>query len=134
MAYDTVLAERIRTQVKARRGFTEKEMFGGIGFLLHGNMCVGVWKESLILRLGPASQAALQQPAVREFDITGRAMSGWVLVEPSGFGREEDLRRWIELAVSHVATLPAKEAGGKKPSMSQAKKSPAKKRVTRRRS
>jgi TfoX/Sxy family transcriptional regulator of competence genes len=127
MAYDTVLAERIRTQVKARRGFTEKEMFGGIGFLLHGNMCVGVWKESLILRLGPAAEAALREPAVREFDITGRPMSGWVLVEPSGCGREEDLRRWIDLAVAHVATLPEKEAQTKEPK-SRGKKPGARKR------
>jgi TfoX/Sxy family transcriptional regulator of competence genes len=132
MAYDTVLAERIRAQVKSRPGFTEKQMFGGIGFLLHGNMCVGVWKESLILRLRPAADAALQEPSVREMDITGRPMAGWVLVEPSGFGRGENLRKWVELAVAHVATLPAKEPGEKKRAMSRKKKSPTTKRSTKR--
>jgi TfoX/Sxy family transcriptional regulator of competence genes len=122
MAYDTVLAERIRRHVKPRRGFTEKEMFGGIGFLLLGHMCVGVWKESLILRLGPAADAALKEPSVREFDITGRPMSGWVLVEPSGFGREEALRRWIDRAADHVATLPAKSAGERKRPRPRAKR------------
>jgi hypothetical protein len=77
-------------------------------------MCVGVWKESLILRLGPADKAALKKPPVRAFDITGRPMSGWVLVEPSGFSREENLRRWIELAIEYVATLPAKTSAPKK--------------------
>jgi TfoX/Sxy family transcriptional regulator of competence genes len=110
MAYDTILAERIRTHIKSRPGFTEKQMFGGIVFLLHGNVCVGVWKESLILRLGDAAKAALRERPVREFDVTGKPMKGWVLVEPSGTSRDDDLRRWIELAIAHVATLPAKVA------------------------
>lgn len=133
MSYDTVLAERIHACVGLRPGFAEKEMFGGIGFLLHGNMCVGVWKESLILRLGPAAESALRKSSVREFDITGRPMKGWVLVEPSGMAREEDLRRWIELAVAHVMTLPRKLTDKKPRATGRADKAPAKKRAGKRR-
>jgi len=110
MPYDTILAHRVRAQLNSRLGFTEKEMFGGVGFLLNGNMCVGVWKELLIARLGADSDVALQEPAVRPFDITGRPMSGWLFIEPSGTGREEDLCRWVERAIAHVSTLPAKVA------------------------
>lgn len=109
MAYDESLAERIRTQLRRKRGFTEKKMFGGVGFLLHGHMCVGIWKESLVVRLGPAGyDAALDEPHVRPFDITGKAMTGWVLVEPPGIADDEDLRHWIGTAVRFVGTLPPK--------------------------
>ena len=65
-------------------------MFGGIGFMLHGNMCVGVWKTSLIARLGPEqAEAALKEPNVVDFDITGRPMKGWVLVEAEGVEADE---------------------------------------------
>ena len=84
-------------------------MFGGIGFLLSGNMLVGVWKMSLIARVGPDEYAqALKQPHVREFDITGRAMKGWVLVEPEGIDEDKQLAEWIERATDFVSTLPAK--------------------------
>ena len=84
-------------------------MFGGIGFLLSGNMLVGVWKTSLIVRVGPDQYAhALKQPHVREFDVTGRPMKGWVLVEPEGIDEEKQLAEWIERATKFVAALPAK--------------------------
>ena len=108
MAFDEVLAERIRQGLARREGVEEKKMFGGVGFLLRGNICVGVWKDSLIARLGPEeADEALKQAHVREFDITGRAMKGWVLVEPAGVEGEQ-LQGWIELAVQFVRTLPAK--------------------------
>jgi hypothetical protein len=84
-------------------------MFGGVGFLLHGNMLVGVWKDSLIVRLGAEeSGEALQEPHVKEFNITGRAMKGWILVEPGGVDDDEQLSAWIQRAVNFVRTLPAK--------------------------
>lgn len=84
-------------------------MFGGIGFMLNGNMCVGVWKESLIVRIGPEQyEAALQQPFVGEFDITGRAMRGRVLVAPEGVNDDEKLQEWIWRAEKFVGTLHAK--------------------------
>ena len=77
MAYDESLAVRIRTALARRKNVEEKKMFGGVGFLLNGNMLVGVWKDSLIVRLGPDSyEDALLEPHVKEFDITGRAMKG----------------------------------------------------------
>ena len=74
MAFSEALAERIRRRLARRKGIEEKKMFGGIGFLLNGTMLVGVWKESLIARLGPeGGDEALKEPHVKEFDITGRA-------------------------------------------------------------
>ncbi len=109
MAYDEQLAERVRPLMRRRKGFSEKKMFGGVGFLLSGNMCVGVWKEFLILRLGLENyETALSDPDTREFDITGRAMRGWVMVEPAGVEVEADLIDWISQAVKFVRTLPAK--------------------------
>jgi hypothetical protein len=85
-------------------------MFGGIGFLLNGNLLVGVWKDSLCVRLGPAQgEEALLEPHVKEFDITGRSMKGWVLVEPAGVADDRQLSGWIQRAVKFVAKLPAKE-------------------------
>lgn len=109
MAYSAALAARIRQALAGRRGVVEKKMFGGVGYLLHGNMCVGVWQQSLIVRHDPANQAAaLALPHVRPFDITGRAMNGWVLVEPDGVESESDLAAWLEQAWEFVGTLPPK--------------------------
>lgn len=107
MAYSESLASRIRQTVNDRRGFTEKKMFGGIGFLLYGNMCVGVWQTSLIVRLGPEqADAARRQLNVVEFDVAGRPLKGWAMVEADGLDTEEQLRGWIERAVEFVGTLP----------------------------
>ena len=83
MVFSEELAERIRQGLARRKGIEEKKMFGGIGFLLNGNILVGVWKDSLIVRLGPdEGDEALLEPHVRAFDITGKPMKGWVLVGP----------------------------------------------------
>lgn len=111
MAYNTHLAERIRAAVKRQPGITEKQMFGGIGFLLHGNLLVGVWKESLIVRLGPeVGTAALSEPHVGPMDITGKPMKGWVMVAPAGLDKDCDLQTWIRLALSFVKGLGPKSA------------------------
>jgi TfoX/Sxy family transcriptional regulator of competence genes len=110
MAFSEALAERIRRGMARRKGIEEKKMFGGIGFLLNGNLLVGVWKESLIARLGPEEgDEALKEPHVKEFDITGRPMKGWVLVEPEGVTGDDQLKGWIQRAVKFVGKLPAKE-------------------------
>jgi TfoX/Sxy family transcriptional regulator of competence genes len=110
MAFDETLAARIRDALVRKRGIEEKKMFGGVGFLLHGNMLVGVWKDSLIARLGPDNyDDALLEPHVREFDITGKPMKGWVLVEPVGVEDDDQLKGWIERALNFVRALPAKE-------------------------
>src|SRR5213592_1843242 len=100
MAFSEALAERIRQQLARRKNVEEKKMFGGVGFLLNGNLLVGVWKNSLIVRLGKEEgEAALLEPHVKEFDITGRAMKGWVLVAPAGVEGDDQLNGWIERAV-----------------------------------
>ena len=109
MAFSEALAGRIRQQLARRKNVEEKKMFGGVGFLLNGNLLVGVWKESLIVRLGPdEGDEALKEPHVKEFDITGRALKGWVLVEPEGMVEDRELAAWIDRAWSYVNTLPAK--------------------------
>jgi hypothetical protein len=109
MAFDEDLGARIRSAIGRKKGIEEKKMFGGLGFLLNGNMLVGVWKDSLIVRLGPdEGDEALREPHVREFDITGRAMKGWVLVEPEGVEGDDQLAGWIQRAAKFVGALPAK--------------------------
>ena len=109
MALDEALAERIRQGLARKRGITEKKLFGCWCFLLHGNVCVGVWKQSLIARLDSDDyDDALKEPFVKEFDITGRPMRGWVLVEPGGIEENEQLKEWIGRAVKFVGKLPAK--------------------------
>jgi hypothetical protein len=110
MAFSEELAERIRRGLARPKDVEERELFGGIGFLLNGNLLIGVRKDSLIARLGPDNHDdALLEPHVREFDITGRAMKGSVLVGPEGVEDDEQLTDWIEMAVKFVRALPAKE-------------------------
>jgi TfoX/Sxy family transcriptional regulator of competence genes len=110
MAFDESLAARIRQALSRRKHVEEKKMFGGIGFLRNGNLLVGVWKDSLIVRLGAEeADQALKERHVKEFDITGRAMKGWVLVEPEGVEDDDQLKGWIQRAVRFVRKLPAKE-------------------------
>ncbi len=109
MAYDEELADRVRPLLKRRKGFDEKKMFGGIGFLLNGNMCVGVWKQYLIVRLGKDKhEQAMARPFTKEFDITGRVMKGWAMVEPAGLETDDDLREWVREAARFAGALPPK--------------------------
>jgi len=110
MAFSEALASRIRQALARKKSVAEKKMFGGIGFLLNGNMLVGVWKESLIVRLGDEQGAeAMVEPHVGEFNITGRSMKGWLLVAPEGVRNDDQLRSWIQRAVKFVGNLPAKK-------------------------
>jgi hypothetical protein len=109
MAFSEVLAGRIRDALARKQGVEEKKMFGGVGFLLHGNILVGVWKDALIVRLGPGGgEEALREPHVRAFDITGRPMTGWVMVGPEGVEEDDQLAGWIDRATAFVGSLPAK--------------------------
>ena len=108
MAFDESLAVRIRGALARKRGVEEKKLFGCACFVLGGNVFVGVWKDSLIVRVGPDEyQDALLEPHVREFDITGRPMRGWVRVGSGGVADDEGLKSWVERAVRFVRTLPA---------------------------
>ena len=109
MPASIALTARIRDALIRIARVDEKKMFGGVGFLLNGNMLVCVWKDSLIVRLGPDGYAdALQEEFVREFDITGRPMKGWVMVDEDGVERDDQLMGWIGQAINFVKTLPGK--------------------------
>lgn len=109
MAYDELLAARVLGALGPVPGLTEKKMFGGVAFMLHGNMAVGVSGGSLMVRVGPEQYDwALQQPGAREFDMTGRPMKGWVLVRGTAVQQEADLRTWVQRGVDFAASLPPK--------------------------
>src|SRR5574341_53571 len=97
MAYDEGLAQRIREAVREIPGLSEKKMFGGIGFMVHGNMACGVQGDELMVRVGPERhQEALARPHTREFDLTGRPMQGWVMVAREGCEADAALRSWVQ--------------------------------------
>ena len=109
MAYNETLALRIRKHIAGHAGIVEKKMFGGVGFLLHGNMCCGVHRDSMIVRLSPdETDAALTRPHVRVFDLSGRPMKGWLLVDAPALTTETRLQKWIDVAVAYAGTLPKK--------------------------
>lgn len=109
MAYDETVAQRLRAELGTLPGLTEKKMFGGICFLLGGNMVCGVLGDDLIIRVSAAQHAtALAQTCARVFDFSGKPMAGWVMVAPVGYASAEDLARWVKLAVAFAGSLPAK--------------------------
>lgn len=109
MAYDEGVAERLRDALAAESGLSEKKMFGGVAFLLDGNMCCGVNGENLMLRLGAEAAAdALERPHARPMDFTGRPMKGFVFVDPPGYESDADLEAWVARAIGFARTLPAK--------------------------
>ncbi len=108
MAYNLKLAERIRDQLEGMP-YVEKKMFGGVGYLLHGNMACGVIKDDLIVRVDPEKHAALlKKPHARPFDMTGRPMKGWIVVEADGLKTSRQLSAWIREGVAFAVTLPPK--------------------------
>jgi TfoX/Sxy family transcriptional regulator of competence genes len=109
MAYDEGLATRVRDLIGDRPGVAEKKMFGGLAFLLNGNMACGVHGDELIVRLAAdATDAALAEPGTRLFDISGRPMKGWLLVDADAHAEDDDLRRWVDRGVAYAGTLPPK--------------------------
>ena len=110
MAYDEEFAARIRKGLGKRKGLVAKQMFGGIAFLLNGNMCVGIHKDELIVRIDPDdTDAALAKPYTRVFDLTGRPMKGWILVAPKGIATSAQLKKWISIAAKYAGALPPKK-------------------------
>ncbi len=109
MAYDESLAERVRGVLAGEPGVSEKRMFGGLTFLLNGNMCCGLTGTDLMVRVGPDAHAeALARPHAREMDFTGKSLKGFVFVAPEGYAADEDLRTWVGLGREFAASLPAK--------------------------
>ena len=109
MAYDEALASEIRHRISSHPGLTEKQMFGGIAFMIEGNMAVGVSGNELMVRVGKESHdEAVARPGARIFDLSSRPMRGWVVVAPEGFATESALDGWIDTGVSYAASLPPK--------------------------
>ena len=110
MAYDEALSERIRVALHERRDdVREQRMFGGIAFMVAGNMCVGVIRDDLMVRLGEErADAALEEPHTRPMDFTGRPMRNLIYVDAAGTADDAALRSWIDRALRFVDTLPPK--------------------------
>jgi TfoX/Sxy family transcriptional regulator of competence genes len=109
MAYDEDLAQRIRNSLDPVPGLVEKKMFGGVGFMVQGNMACGVHKDMLMVRVGPDRyEEMMKLPYTKPFDMTGRPMKGWLLVEPEGMENEADLKDWLNQGVAFALSLPPK--------------------------
>jgi TfoX/Sxy family transcriptional regulator of competence genes len=109
MVYDDGLVQRVRELMTDLTDFSEKKMFGGICFLIQGNMACGIIKYDVIVRIGPENyEDALKKPGVRLFDFTGRPMKGWVVVSAESHESDDQLVHWIKLAVLFTLSLPPK--------------------------
>lgn len=110
MAYDAELADRIRDAVEGEPGLSEKRMFGGLAFLVGGNMAVAASGEGgLLLRIDPADAESLTRDEhARRMEMRGRAMDGWLRVDAAAVVADADLRRWVELGLAYARSLPAK--------------------------
>jgi TfoX/Sxy family transcriptional regulator of competence genes len=108
MAYDEQLADRVRALLERRAEVSERKMFGGLTFMVGGNMCCGVNKDELIVRLAPEHEAeALTRPHARPMDFTGRHMPGFIAIQPAGLN-DAQLEEWVNNALARAETLPAK--------------------------
>ena len=110
VAYDEDLAERIREAVAGEDGLTEKRMFGGLAFLINGNMAVSASGQGgLLLRIDPAqTERLVRAPHARRFEMRGREMDGWLRIDPDALGTDADLTRWVTLGVTYARSLPPK--------------------------
>jgi TfoX/Sxy family transcriptional regulator of competence genes len=109
MAYDEGLAQRVRECLGDRGGVREKKMFGGLCFLVGGNMAAGIVGGELMVRVGPGAYAeCLAQPHAREMDFTGRALKGMVYVAPEGLAEDDALAAWVARGADYAGSLPAK--------------------------
>ena len=109
MSYDKGLAQRVREIVEEEPGYDEKKMFGGICFLINGNMACGILHDDIIIRVGADNyEESLRLPHTRIFDITGKPMRGWVLVSSEGHESDEDLTEWVQKGIKYARSLPPK--------------------------
>ncbi len=109
MAYNEDLAQRVQEILSGQPGFVEKKMFGGIGYILYGNMACGVNKDNLIVRVGPKHyEEAMGRPYTSVFDITGKVMKGWVVVGPEGCQTDNTLKAWVQQGANFALSLPPK--------------------------
>jgi TfoX/Sxy family transcriptional regulator of competence genes len=110
VAYDEEFADRVRNALSMREGLTERKMFGGIGFMVNGNMACGVTSTSeLMVRVAPEdNEAALAEEHVREFEMSGKKMGGWLIVAAGGTDSDEALAGWVDAGADHAASMPPK--------------------------
>lgn len=110
MAYDEALAQRIRDSLDGEPGVTERKMFGGLGFMVHGNMAVAAASQgSLMVRIDPAdAENWVDGEAVAPMEMRGREMTGWLLVSQEALADDTDLQTWVDRGVAFVHTLPPK--------------------------
>jgi len=109
VAYDDKLADRVRKMIGSRGDLVEKKMFGGLAFMLHGHMAIGVNGDELMVRVGKdGHEAALARPHARPMDFTGRPMKGMVFVGTDGTKSGSSLKAWVRRAVNHADSLPPK--------------------------
>jgi TfoX/Sxy family transcriptional regulator of competence genes len=110
VAYDEDLANRVRELMAVEEGVAEKRMFGGLAFLIGGNMSVSVSGQGgLLLRCDPReTDALLGKPYAAAFEMRGRTMDGWLRIDPEGLHTKRQLARWVERGVSYARSLPAK--------------------------
>jgi TfoX/Sxy family transcriptional regulator of competence genes len=112
MAYDGSLAARVRSALAGRNDVVEKPMFGGLTFMIAGNMCCGVHRNELVLRLDAATEPGnLNSPHVRAWDFMKRPMRGMFSVSAAGCASQETVGHWVELALKHALSLPPKTPG-----------------------
>jgi TfoX/Sxy family transcriptional regulator of competence genes len=115
VAYDEELADRLREHLAPVKRVTEREMFGGISFMVGGNLCCGVLGDDLIVRIDPTlHHDALTRPNVSEFVMGGRSSRGMIRVGPAGVDDDDELALWVRLGIAHATSLPPKKAGAKK--------------------
>lgn len=109
MAYSEELAGRVRDHIGSSKGVVERKMFGGIAFMNRGNMAVGVSGDELMVRVGlEGYDEAVADPGVRDFDMTGKRMKGWVLVDAQNTAEDNDLNEWVDVGMNFSSSLPAK--------------------------
>lgn len=109
MAYDEGLAQRIREVLSDNPEIKEKKMFGGLAFMLNGNMACGLTKEDFIVRVGPETyDETLAKPYARKMEFTGRPMKGFIAVETEGYEDDKALANWVKQGLNYARSLPAK--------------------------
>ena len=108
MAYDEALADRVRAELDGEPGLTERKMFGGIGWMLDGNMAVGLMRDGLMVRLGDQVEAALGEPHTTQPMMGERPMKGMVVVAPEGVETDDQLGAWIARGAGVARSLPPK--------------------------
>ena len=109
MSYDKAIENRIDSLISDWPNIEKKKMFGGICYLTNGNMCFGIWKEYLIVRMSPdTAEEKLRLPQVRPFDITGKPMKGWLMVAQEGWRSKPELCDWLVIGRAFALSLPAK--------------------------